>query len=186
MAFKMSQEFPTTSSITEDFHKSYTVLTHTFVIPSSKQKHTPGSLTHTHTPAKTTQKAAGHVTLLANGHLTGSDAPFECEIPTTSSDKMANGTKRTPSQNWGNLLSEQCLTGISDAFSAFIFNFYNFFTGIRPSSSLDHCTPNKSVPTLRDNRRHVPSAVPWISEDDLLFAGRVCKTTKCNDVIRIP
>ena len=37
---------------------------------------------------------------------------------------LANGTKRTPSQNWGNLLSElhvphkQCLTGISNAFSA--------------------------------------------------------------------
>ena len=38
---------------------------------------------------------------------------------------LANGTKRTPSQNGGNLLSElqvpheQCLTGISDAISAF-------------------------------------------------------------------
>ena len=31
-----------------------------------------------------------------------------------------------------------------------------------------HCTPNKSVPTLRYTRRHLPSAVPWISEDRLL------------------
>ena len=37
---------------------------------------------------------------------------------------LANGTKRTPSQNWGNLLSElhvphrQCLAGISNAFFA--------------------------------------------------------------------
>ena len=46
---------------------------------------------------------------------------------------LANGTKRTPSQNWGNLLSElhvsptQCLTGIFDAFSA-------SFISIWPSS----------------------------------------------------
>ena len=101
------------------------------------------------------QKATGHVTSLANGHFTGSDTPFVCEIPTASSNKkiniilltldwlwgcpqallqqrnvssvhvgLANGTKQTPSQNWGNLLSElpvphkQCLTGISNAFSA--------------------------------------------------------------------
>ena len=73
------------------------------------------------------QKATGHVTLLANGHFTGSDAPFVCEIPTALSNifvvvvaeigrppvllqrrnvssvrvGLANGTKRTPSQNWG-------------------------------------------------------------------------------------
>ena len=32
------------------------------------------------------QKATGHVTSLANGHVTGSDAHFECEIPTASSN----------------------------------------------------------------------------------------------------
>ena len=96
------------------------------------------------------QKATGHVTSLANGHFTGSDAPFVCEIPTASSNikrynfadigltllqrrhvssvrvGLANGTKRTPSQNCSRfLLSElhvphkQCLTGISNAaFSA--------------------------------------------------------------------
>ena len=48
MAFKKSQEFPTASlDITEDFHIFYTVLTYTFVIPSSKQKHATGSLTLT-------------------------------------------------------------------------------------------------------------------------------------------
>ena len=63
------------------------------------------------------------------------------------------------------------LIGISDAFSAFVYGF--------PSSCpRAHCTPNKSVPTLRYTRRHgpvytghacrhLPSAVPWISEDRL-------------------
>ena len=69
---------------------------------------------------------------------------------------LANGTKRTPSQNWGNLLPElhvphkQCLTGIFSAFSASL-------TSIWPSFPRFHCT-----------RRHLPSAVPWISEDCLL------------------
>ena len=68
MAFKMSQEFPTASlDITEDFH-IYTVPTYTFVIPPSKQKHTTGSLTHTHTGNSNNykQKAAGHITSFAN------------------------------------------------------------------------------------------------------------------------
>ena len=82
------------------------------------------------------QKATGHVTSLANGNFTGSDAPFMCEIPTTSSNKkyiilltldwlwghlqallqqrnvssilvgLTNDTKWKPSQNWGNLSSE--------------------------------------------------------------------------------
>ena len=138
MAFKMPQEFPTaTLDITEDFHFFYTVLTFSFVIPSSKQKHTTGSLTRTHTHTDMTsnnykQKATGHVTSLANGLFTGSGAPFVCEIPIASSNikkeeeimaldrlwgrpqallqrrnvssvrvGLANGTKRTPSQNWG-------------------------------------------------------------------------------------
>ena len=32
-----------------------------------------------------------------------------------------------------------------------------------------YCTPQQSVPTLRYTRRHLPSVVPWISEDRLLF-----------------
>ena len=57
MAFKMSQEFQTTPWILPKIFLFYTVLTHTFVIPSAKQKHTTGSLTHTHTrPATTTNK----------------------------------------------------------------------------------------------------------------------------------
>ena len=63
------------------------------------------------------------------------------------------------------------LIGISDAFSAFVYGY--------PSSCPHaHCTPNKSVPTLRYTRRHgliyrgpacrhLLSAVPWISEDRL-------------------
>ena len=66
----------------------------------------------------------------------------------------------------------ECLISISDAFSAFVYGY--------PSSCPHaHCTPNKSVPTLRYARRpgpvytghacrHLPSAVPWISEDRLL------------------
>ena len=95
----MSQEFPTASmDITKDFHilhSAYTVLTYTLVISSSKQKYTTDSLTHTHTHTHTQngsnnnkQKATGHITSLANGHVTGSDAPFVCEIPTASSDKI--------------------------------------------------------------------------------------------------
>ena len=66
------------------------------------------------------------------------------------------------------------LTGISDAFSAFVY-------GYPSSSPRAHCTPNKSVPTLRYTRMHglmytghacrpLPSAVPCISEDRLLGA----------------
>ena len=81
---------------------------------------------------------------------------------------LANGTKRTPSQNWGNLLSElhvphkQCLTGISNAF-------YASFTNIWPSYPAVLLYPQQSVHTLRYTRRHLPSAVPWISEDRLLL-----------------
>ena len=157
--------------------------------------------THTHTLATATitnkkQLGTSHrLLIIPNGHLTGADVPFVCEIPTTLTDKKnysifadiglavgmpadfdptnlqrhVNGTKLTPSQNCGNLLlelhvsHEQCLTGISDAFSA-------FFTGIHPPSSWAHCTPNKSVPTLRFTNRHLLSAVPWFSEDGLFTA----------------
>ena len=62
------------------------------------------------------------------------------------------------------------LIGVSDACSAFVY-------GYPPSCPRAHCTPNKSVTTLRYTRRHgpvghacrhLPSAVPWISEDRLL------------------
>ena len=63
------------------------------------------------------------------------------------------------------------LIGISDAFSAFVY-------GYPSSCPRAQCTPNKSVTTLRYARRHgpvytghacmhLPSAVPWISEDRL-------------------
>ena len=54
--------------------------TYSFVIPSSKQKHTTGSLTHTHTHTHAQAHARAHTHKLANGYLTGSD--FVCEIPT--------------------------------------------------------------------------------------------------------
>ena len=66
----------------------YAVLTYTFVIPSSKQKHTTGSLTHTHTHTYSInsnnykQKTTENVISLANG----SDAPYVCEIPTASNN----------------------------------------------------------------------------------------------------
>ena len=65
------------------------------------------------------------------------------------------------------------LIGVSDAFSAFVY-------GYPSSCPRAQCTPNKSVTTLRYTRRpgpvyntgracrHLPSAVPWISEDRLL------------------
>ena len=69
------------------------------------------------------------------------------------------------------------LIAISDAFSAFV------YAGIR---HLAHVlsTPNKSVTTLRYTRRHgpvyighvcrhLPSAVPWISEDRLISVQTV-------------
>ena len=68
--------------------------------------------------------------------------------------------------------NSECLIGVSDAFSAFVYGYLS-------SCPCAHCTPNKSVPTLRYTRspgpvytghagRHLPSAVPWISEDRLL------------------
>ncbi len=65
------------------------------------------------------------------------------------------------------------LIGISDAFSAFVY-------GYPSSCPRAQCTPNKSVTTLRYTCRHgpvytghacrhLPSAVPWISEDRLLL-----------------
>ena len=68
--------------------------------------------------------------------------------------------------------SSECLISISDAFSAFVY-------GYPSSSPRAHCTPNKSVSTLRYTRWHgqvharrlLTSAVPWISEDRLLAGG---------------
>ena len=71
------------------------------------------------------------------------------------------------------------LIGISDAFSAFVY-------GYPSSCPRAHCTPNKSVTTLRYTRRpgpvytghacrHLPTAVPWISEDRLLKYLRCAK-----------
>ena len=65
------------------------------------------------------------------------------------------------------------LIGISDALSAFVYGYLS-------SCPRAHCTPNKSVTTLRYTRRHgpvytglacrrLPSAVPWISEDRLFI-----------------
>ena len=64
------------------------------------------------------------------------------------------------------------LIGTYDAFYAFVY-------GYPSSCPRAQCTPNKSVPTLRYTRRpgpvhtgyacrHLPSAVPCISEDRLL------------------
>ena len=147
----MYQEFPNASSpwILPKIFIFYTVLTYTFVIPSSKQKHTTGSLTHTHmTSNNYKQKATGHITLLANGHFTGSEAPFVCKILTALSNKkdiilltldwlwgrpqallkrsrwFGKRHKTDAFTKLGNLLSElhvphrQCLAGICNAFSA--------------------------------------------------------------------
>ena len=94
----MSQEFPTASlDITEDFHilhSAYVYICYSIRkaksynwLPNKQtNKHTH---THTHTRNSNNykQKATRHVTSLANGHLTGSDVPFVCEIPITSINK---------------------------------------------------------------------------------------------------
>ena len=73
---------------------------------------------------------------------------------------LANGTKWTPSQKWGNLLCElhvphrQCLAGISNAFSA-------SFTSIWPSFPQFYNTTNKACLLC------ATPAVPWISKDHL-------------------
>ena len=84
----MPQEFPTASmDITEDFHILHSACV--YICDSIFKAKTYNWLpnTHTHTSNNYKQKATGHVTSLANGHLTGSDAPFVCEIPTVSSEK---------------------------------------------------------------------------------------------------
>ena len=82
----------------------------------------------------------------------------------------------------GKLLSElhvplkQCLTEISDTFSA-------SFTSIWRSFPRFYCTPppppqkKRRVPTLCYTRRHLPSAVPWISEDRLFYVR--ASTLRC-------
>ena len=70
-------------------------------------------------------------------------------------------------------MNSERLIGISDAFSAFVY-------GYPLSCPRAHCTPNKSVPALRYTHRpgpiytghscrHLPSAVPRISEDHLFL-----------------
>ena len=74
--------------------------------------------------------------------------------------------------------NSELLISVSDAFSAFVY-------GYPSSCPRAHCTANKSVPTLRYTRRpgpiytghacrHLPSAVPWISEDRLLLKIHTC------------
>ena len=78
-----------------------------------------------------------------------------------------------------NLLSElhvphkQCLTGISNAFSA-------SFTSTWPSFPRFHSMANKSVPTMSYTRRHLLSAVPWISEDRLLLCHKAQGNERCS------
>ena len=130
MTCKMSQEFPTASlDITEDFHilhSAYVYICYC-ILKAKTYKWLPNThtrtCTHTHmTINNYKQKATGHVSSLANGHFTGSDAPLVCEIPSNKkrynfSDRLwgrpqallqrrnvssvraglANDTKRTPS-----------------------------------------------------------------------------------------
>ena len=97
MTCKMSQEFPTASlDITEDFHIlhcAYVYICYS-ILKAKMYNWLPNSNTHTHTHTNThmtsnnyKQKATGHITSLANGHFTGSDAPFVCKILTDSSNK---------------------------------------------------------------------------------------------------
>ena len=82
------------------------------------------------------------------------------------------------------------LISISDAFSAFVYGYLS-------SCPHAHCTPNKSVPTLRYTHRHgpvytgyasrhVPSAVPWISEDRLFKDGKIWTNWSCLQSFVLP
>ena len=195
MAFKMSQKFPTASlDITKDFHILHSAYVHTFVIPTSKQKHTTGSLTHTHTHMTCNnykQKATGHVTSLANGHFTGSEAPFVCEILTALNNKKRYNfadIELAVGMPAGFAPTKECfkrsLAGLAklhkmDAFTKLgeptiraactphfccLFCFFYQYLAIFPAVLL---YPQQSVPALRYTCGHLPSAVPWISEDRL-------------------
>ena len=103
MAFKMSQEFPTASlDITEDFHILHSAYVYICcsILKAETYNWLPNTHTHTHTHTRarararvrTTsnnykQKATGHVTSLANGHFTGSEAPFV----TVNCDRLLKG-----------------------------------------------------------------------------------------------
>ena len=61
------------------------------------------------------------------------------------------------------------LIGFSDAFSAFVY-------GYPSSCPRAHCTPQqkRAYSALHPQAcKHLPSAVPWISEDRLLVQGRM-------------
>ena len=128
MAFKMSQEFPTASmDITEDFHilhSAYVYICYS-ILKAKTYNWLPNTQTHRHTHTHTHQQqlqTKRHVSSFRVG--------------------LSNGTKQTPSQNWGTyyqscMYPTNCLTAISDAFSA-------SFTSIWPSFPRFYCTPNKA------------------------------------------
>ena len=55
-------------------------------------------------------------------------------------------------------MNNERLIGVSDAFSAFVYGYLS-------SCPRAHCTPNKSVTTLRYTRRHVPIYIQAIPVD---------------------
>ena len=96
MAFKMSQEFPTASlDITEDFHILNSA--YVYICCSILKAKTGNWLPNTHTRLATTankkQLGTSHLSL-ANGHFTGTDAPFVCEVPTASTNNLKKERKR--------------------------------------------------------------------------------------------
>ena len=157
---------------------------YTFVIPSSKQKHTTGSLTHTHTHATATDINKKQ---LGTSHRLLMVISLVQTLLTCAKFQLLQVIKRDNFADWlwgclqaliqtrhvsssalvwqmaqngrlhktgePTIRAAQCLTGISNAFSA-------SFTSIWQSFPWFHCTPNKSVPTLRYTCRHLPSASP--------------------------
>ena len=130
------------------------------------------------------QKATGHVTSLANGHVTGSDAHFECEIPTASSNikiynfanfGLAMGTpagfaptkecfKRSRwfgkwHKTWG-IYCQSCLYPTNSPWPAFL---TPFLLPLPVSGHLSRgftVPPNKACLLCATHSRHLPSAVP--------------------------
>ena len=161
---------------------------YTFVNPSPKQKHTTGSLTHTHPPTsnnyKQKQLGTSHrllmVIWLAPTLL--SCAKFQ---PLRVIKKLIDDIGLAVGTPAGFAPTKECLKpsrwlGKRHKMDAFIKlgeptiraactpqAFSDSFTSIWLSFPAVLLHPQQSVPTLRYTRRHLPSAVPWISEESV-------------------
>ena len=85
--------------------------------------------------------------------------------PTKARFKRSQTAQNGRLHKTGGTYYQSCMYPTNSAWPAF---FTPFPIVLPPSFPRFHCIPNKSLHTLRYTRRHLPSAVPWISEDRLL------------------